>query len=142
MLMREIKWLKPPKEIIEILWEQVHEPKSVTILMTTSYVLALVVGLITIKDWTDAAEFTHAALLVTGGCLGAFTSLIGYYKLERPAIVLCCGGIVTWIVAAGLTRFTLLGLVVLLFLFTRWQRIRVFDVTPGEPVIEVKGLTK
>lgn len=140
--MKIIKWIKPPKDIIELLWEQVHEPKSVTILMAIAYVLALAVGLITIKDWADTAEFTHAALLIMGGVLGAFSSLIGYYKLERPAIVLCCGGVVTWIVSAGLTRFTLLALVVLLFLFTRWQRIRVFDVTHGEPVIEVKGLTK
>ena len=140
--MKIIKWIKPPKDIIELLWEQVHEPKSVTILMAIAYVLALAVGLITIKNWADMAEFTHAALLVMGGVLGAFSSLIGYYKLERPAIVLCCGGVVTWIVSAGLTRFTLLALVVLMFLFTRWQRIRVFDVAHGEPVIEVKGLTK
>lgn len=140
--MKIVKWLRPPKDIIELLWEQVHEPKSVTILMAIAYVLALAVGLITIKNWADIAEFTHAALLIMGGVLGAFSSLIGYYKLERPAIVLCCGGVVTWIVSAGLTRFSLLALVVLLFLFTRWQRIRVFDVTPGEPVIEVKGLTR
>lgn len=140
--MKIIKWLRPPKDIIELLWEQVHEPKSVTILMAIAYVLALAVGLITIKNWADTAEFTHAALLIMGGVLGAFSSLIGYYKLERPAIVLCCGGVVTWIVSAGLTRFSLLALVVLVFLFTRWQRIRVFDVTPGEPVIEVKGLTR
>ncbi|MDK8350382.1 hypothetical protein QP786_00175 [Gleimia europaea] len=140
--MKIFKWIKPPKDIIELLWEQVHEPKSVTILMAIAYVLALAVGLITIKNWADTAEFTHAALLIMGGVLGAFSSLIGYYKLERPAIVLCCGGVVTWIVSAGLTRFSLLALVVLLFLFTRWQRIRVFDVTPGEPVIEVKGLTR
>ena len=135
------KW-RTPKDIFDIFWDQVHEPKSVTILMSMSYILALVVGLVVIRDWRDMTEFTHAALLITGGCLGAFTSLIGYYKLERPAIVLCCGGVVAWIVSAGLTRFTILGMVVLLFLFTRWQRIRVFDVTPGEPVIEVKGLTK
>lgn len=140
--MKIVKWIKPPKDIIELLWAQVHEPKSVTILMAIAYVIALVVGLITIKDWADTTEFTYAALLIMGGVLGAFSSLIGYYKLERPAIMLCGGGVATWIVSAGFTRFALLALVVLLFLLMRWQRIRVFDVTPGEPVIEVKGLTK
>lgn len=127
---------------VKTFWSHVHEPKSIAIAMSVAYLMTFIVGAIALKGETQAVDYIHGLFLVIGGVFGFPTALFGYYQLERAAIMSSIAGVIMWLVLTGLTSTGLLGLIVIVFFVTRWIRIKDFDVTPGEPVIEVKGITK
>jgi hypothetical protein len=110
--------------------------------MSVAYLMTFIVGAITLKGETQAVDYIHGLFLVTGGAVGFPTSLFGYYKLERTAVMSSIAGIIKWLTLTGLTSTGWLGLIVITFFVTRWIRIKDFDVTPGEPPIKVRGITK
>lgn len=132
----------PRRNPVKTFWSHVHEPKSIAVAMSVAYAVTFIVGAITLKGETQAADYIHGLFLVTGGAFGFPTALFGYYKLERAAIMSSIAGVVTWLTLTGLTSTGLLGLIVIVFFFTRWIRIKDFDVTPGDPPIKVRGITK
>lgn len=127
---------------VKTFWSHVHEPKSIAVAMSIAYLVTFIVGAITLKGETQAVDYIHGLFLVTGGAFGFPTALFGYYQLERAAIMSSIAGVITWLVLTGLTSTGLLGLIAIVFFVTRWLRIKDFDVTPGEPVVRVKGITK
>jgi hypothetical protein len=110
--------------------------------MSIAYFMTFIVGAITLKGDNQAVDYIHGLFLVTGGTFGIPTALFGYYKLERAAIMSSIAGVVTWLVLTGLSSTGWLGLIVITFFVTRWIRIKDFDVTPGDPPIKVRGITK
>lgn len=136
----KLPWLK--RNPVKTFWSHVHEPKSIAVAMSIAYLMTFIVGAITLKGDNQAVDYLHGMFLVTGGAFGGPTALFGYYQLERAAIMSSIAGVITWLVLTGLTSTGWLGLIVIVFFITRWLRIKDFDVTPGEPVVRVKGITK
>ena len=134
-------WMTRGNPVAKV-WSHVHEPKSIAVAMSAAYLATFIVGAVTLKGETQAVDYIHGLFLVTGGAFGFPTALFGYYQLERAAIMSSIAGVITWLALTGLTSTGLLGLIVIVFFVTRWIRIKDFDVTPGEPVVRVKGITK
>lgn len=138
-----MRWIRRPAfNPIEIFWSHVHEPKTVTVFMALSYVLAFAAGGVLVYRDTDLAQYVQGLILLAGGSIGALSCLIGYYKLERPAAVLSGTGVLTWLITTEATVTALIGAMALILYVTRWLRIRDLDVTPGKPLVSVRGLTK
>ncbi|MDO5050009.1 MAG: hypothetical protein Q4D87_09035 [Actinomycetaceae bacterium] len=142
---------KPTENPLAVFWSYVHEPKAITVTMSLAYVVTLVAGVWTISTgYLEPVEImryiaiVQGVVLIMGGTVGALSSLIGYYALERPAVMLTAVGIAIWVINTWTIspNAGLIGVFALLFLVTRWLRIRVFTVTPGEPVIHAPRLTK
>ncbi len=127
---------------VKTFWSHVHEPKSIAVAMSVAYLMTFIVGAITLKGETQVVDYIHGMFLVTGGVFGCPTALFGYYQLERAAIMSSIAGVITWLVLTGLSSTGWLGLIVITFFVSRWLRIKDFDVTPGEPPIKVRGITK
>ncbi|MDK8351595.1 hypothetical protein QP786_06485 [Gleimia europaea] len=127
---------------LEKFWSHVQEPKAITLTMSFAYALAVMVGTAVLWDVRTPMDFIHGILFISGGPIGVFSSISGYYDLERIAILLCSAGALTWFFGLGLHYNAIGTLMVLAFFATRWLRIRDFGVTPGEPLVEVPGITR
>lgn len=138
-MMRFPKWKRNP---VEALWAHVQEPKSTTITMAIAHFVAAAVGVVLIVQRQDASEIVQGLMLFAGGFTGAGAALFGFYQMERPSMLLTAAGIILWMICTPLDVSTLFAVLALLLGVTRWLRIRDLDVTPGEPVIAVKGITR
>lgn len=137
------KWFKPPENPMPSLWAQVQEPKAVTITVAVCYLLTVVAGAATLRAETNSGLFVQGIVLILSGGIGVLSSLIGYFKMERPAVILAGTGVLMWIINTPLSLpSTMIGVLAIALWVTRYLRIRDLDVTLGEPVIHARRLTK
>lgn len=135
------------KQLLSKAWDAVANPKSVTIAMTFGYALLLLQGVMNFTHplvegiAVDVVRVLVNILLISGGVLGAVACYRGLWLFERPAMLMAATAYAVhliWVLCdldgdgiieqGKAVRMAL----VLIFLYTRFERIRGSLVDPNQ----------
>lgn len=136
----------PKRRLPMRLWELLHEPRAVTALVMTSYLIVFIVGLsaLTSPPLSIASELgwvtrLWATSLLAGGAIGLIAAPRGIWWLERTALIATGTGAIIYLatilqlhfIQDG-NRIPQAGFVALAVIAcaTRWARIRWSSLDP------------
>lgn len=129
------------------IWLRIQEPRIITVIQFFTYMCAALGGLFALSSPPptiaqtagQGLTFYWAVLLLSGGLLGAVTSLPGWWLFERAATIACGGALLIYGVNLlfrsgeynpNLLSSMFLILVGVLHFATRWCRIRRYAFDP------------
>lgn len=135
-------------EALVRLWARVVEPKTITIFMAVAYIIMFLVGVSFLVDRTllvgpligTHTETLMGSCLIIGGTFGVFSCPPGWWWLERVALILVGTAVAVYSMSNWALHFrgvtgnqvipAGLSTVVVIFVITRWLRIRYARINP------------